>query len=88
MTSAEHEARCKALRGQMTESEAAIIADLSAAEAKLASLRTGAVECIPNNWLDPLLTGPNAVIHDSPPIEVEDLLNALRERVRALLGDG
>jgi hypothetical protein len=39
MTSHEHEARCRALRGGMTESEAAIIADLSVVEQDREDLR-------------------------------------------------
>jgi uncharacterized protein (UPF0335 family) len=39
MTSKEHEARCRALRGGMTESEAAIIADLSVVEQDREDLR-------------------------------------------------
>lgn len=43
---------------------------------------------VPTNWLDPLLTGPNAVI-SGPPFDCQDierLLKAVKERViRALL---
>lgn len=40
-------------------------------------------ELIPNNWLNPLLTGPNKVLGEQPwgcP-QIEALLNALRERM-------
>lgn len=43
-----------------------------------------ALDCIPSNWLDPLLTGPDAVIHKSPAPEIEALLNAVRARIKAL----
>jgi len=36
---------------------------------------------VPTNWTDSLLTGPNAVIHDAPPSEIEALLIAVRKRV-------
>jgi hypothetical protein len=36
---------------------------------------------IPWSWLDPLLTGPSAVIHKSPCPEVEALLNGVRKRL-------
>jgi hypothetical protein len=39
---------------------------------------------VPHTWLDPLLTGPSAVI-GNPPYTCEDierLLNAVKERVR------
>ena len=42
---------------------------------------------IPNNWLDPLLSGPKAVI-GMPPYDcrdIESLLNAIRARVDAAL---
>lgn len=42
-----------------------------------------ATQAIPANWLDPLLTGPNAVI-GHPPYnchDVERLFNALRARM-------
>ena len=42
---------------------------------------------IPDNWLDPLLTGPNAVI-GVPPYnckDIERLLVALKERIRTRL---
>ncbi len=42
-----------------------------------------AAQQVPHNWLDPLLTGPNAVgEYDS---KIEPLLIAIAERIRALL---
>ena len=49
--------------------------------------RTPYNDPIPTSWLDPLLTGPRAVI-GTPPYgcpDIERLLNALRIRVRAAL---
>lgn len=39
-------------------------------------------DCIPSSWLDPLLSGPTAVI-GNPPYngkDIERLLNAIRDR--------
>ena len=44
-----------------------------------------AIEIIPTNWLDPLLSGGQKVIHKSHPPEIERLLLALRERIRAAM---
>jgi hypothetical protein len=43
------------------------------------------LDCIPSNWLDPLLTGPAAVIHQYSCLEIEALLNSVRARIIALL---
>lgn len=42
------------------------------------------LSAVPNNWLDPLLTGPHAVIGEPPygDPDIERLMNAVRERVR------
>lgn len=43
-----------------------------------------AINAIPTSWLDPLLTGPHAVL-GQPPYnchDVERLLNALRDRMQ------
>ena len=44
-------------------------------------------EAIPSNWCDPLLTGPAAALpagkHTYTEADIERLLNAIRERVRA-----
>jgi len=48
------------------------------------------LDAIPSNWLDPLLSGPKAVI-GMPPYsgpDIERLLNAVRERVRQASNDG
>lgn len=42
------------------------------------------LDAIPTNWLDPLLTGDDKVIHKSPCPEVEALLKAVRARIAAL----
>ena len=38
---------------------------------------------IPTNWCDPLLTGPDAVIKESPCPEIEKLLKGVQARIRA-----
>jgi hypothetical protein len=46
-----------------------------------------AAECVPTNWLDPLLTGPNAVIPKDlniTPRHIEALLRGIQDRIRAL----
>lgn len=40
------------------------------------------LKAIPSNWLDPLLSGPDAVIKPMSGVGIERLLNAIRERVR------
>jgi len=40
--------------------------------------------CVPTTWLDPLLTGPNAVLGDFNAPNVEGLLQAIAARIRAL----
>jgi len=42
------------------------------------------VRLVPANWLDPLLTGPKAVIGKPPYYcpDIERLLNAVKERLR------
>lgn len=45
------------------------------------------LDTFPNNWLDPLLSGPASVL-GQPPFDcpaVERLINALRERVAAVM---
>jgi hypothetical protein len=39
--------------------------------------------CVPTNWCDPLLTGPNKV-GDLPARETEALLRGVQDRIRAL----
>jgi len=49
--------------------------------------RKRVIDAIPSNWLDPLLTGPTAVV-GKPPYNcehVEAILNAVRARVTAAL---
>jgi len=57
-----------------------------AAPAKKAR-REALEKLIPSNWCDPLLTGPDAALpagkHTYTPTDIERLLNAIRERVRA-----
>lgn len=43
-----------------------------------------ALDAIPTNWLDSLLTGPDKVINKSPCPEVEALLKAVRARITEL----
>lgn len=40
-------------------------------------------KCVPTNWLDPLLSGPNKV-GNMPARETEALLRAIQDRIRAL----
>ena len=42
-------------------------------------------EEVPTNWLDPLLTGPRAVIKDAPCPEIEALLLGVRKEILSLL---
>jgi hypothetical protein len=60
-------------------------AELDAAIAKARQETwAAAIECVPTNWLDTLLTGPDAVI-DEPPYacpEIEVLLRAVITRMR------
>lgn len=39
---------------------------------------------VPTSWLDPLLTGPQRTIIDSPCPEIEALLRGIQARIRAL----
>lgn len=41
------------------------------------------IDCVPNNWLDPLLTGPNKIIGKEPFTcrDIENILNAIRKRM-------
>lgn len=44
------------------------------------------LDAIPTTWLDPLLTGPDAIA--KPPYtctDIERLMNAVRERVKAIV---
>ncbi len=59
------------------------IAKAAALDARDNRLRKALRDAVPSNWLDPLLTGPKAVI-GQPPYgcqDIERLLNAVRERV-------
>lgn len=43
------------------------------------------INCIPTNWLDPLLTGKDKILPDGynyNPKDIEKLLSALKERVK------
>lgn len=51
-----------------------------------ADLRSDILAAIPDTWLDPLLTGPTAVIRDPiTPKQIEGLLNRIRESVSSVL---
>lgn len=53
------------------------------AAAAVAMERKRAAACVPTNWLDPLLTGPQAVIASGIDEEsIERLLLTIRERIR------
>jgi hypothetical protein len=64
-----------------------IIQHLRDQEAEIARLR-GVADRIPTNWLDPMLTGPSAVLkgYDYKGPDIERLLNAIRARITAHLG--
>ena len=50
-----------------------------------------AEKVVPANWLDPLLTGPNAILQGHGPWgcpDIERLLQALRAAIRALKETG
>lgn len=50
-------------------------------------VKEAAADCVPSNWLDSLLTGPNKVLPGSGKYsgpDIERLLNAIRERIRSL----
>lgn len=46
--------------------------------------RQQVLDAIPANWLDPLLSGDDKVIHKSPCPEIEALLRAMRARIAEL----
>jgi len=42
------------------------------------------IDCLPTNWLDPMLTGKNAVLGKNPwgcP-DIENLINAIRKKMK------
>lgn len=52
-------------------------------------LMLAVIRAVPDNWLDSLLTGPNAVV-GAPPYgcpDIEALCKAIRERIRTVFGD-
>jgi hypothetical protein len=52
--------------------------------------RRAIIDAVPDNWLDPLLTGPEAVIGKQGPYtarDIENVLRAIRERVIAAVGE-
>jgi hypothetical protein len=62
-------------------------ADLSEARLEVGRIK----DAIPTNWLDPLLTGPNAVIGEPPytGLDIERLLQAIKKRIEhPTPGDG
>ncbi len=62
----------------------------AAARAKEILLAEELIKCVPSSWLDPLLTGPDAVVGPPPwnCLQVESLLNGIRKRMRAALTEG
>lgn len=54
----------------------------------LSEERRRLVACVPDSWLDSLLTGPDAVLTGAPGTwacpDIENLLRAIRERMEAL----
>lgn len=51
--------------------------------------RKAILDCVPKNWLDPLLTGANGGLGDEPygyP-DIERLLSAIRGRLTAVLSN-
>jgi len=47
------------------------------------------IECVPDSWLDSLLSGPTAVIGRGPYSgdDIERLCKAIRERMRGVIAD-
>jgi hypothetical protein len=64
--------------------ERALAAEAQLSQAKAAALEEAA-RCVPSNWCDSMLTGPDKVAEfdDGPAVEL--LLNAVRNRIRALI---
>lgn len=50
-------------------------------------MREKVIEAMPNTWLDPLLSGPKAVIKTSDNREIERLLTAVGNRIWSLPTD-
>lgn len=53
------------------------------------ALAADLINCIPTNWLDPLLTGDNKVLHGGysyTPSDIEKLLIAIRKRMEKTVG--
>lgn len=44
-------------------------------------------KCVPTTWLDPLLSGPEKVAEFHVGADVEKLLRAVRDRIRALASE-
>jgi len=56
---------------------------MSKVDRKVLRLIGAVKDAVPHTWLDPLLTGPKAVIGEHPFSckDIENLLNAIRERI-------
>jgi len=69
----------------LRDGTAMVVIKPSSGERKIAEDLIG---CIPTNWSDPLLTGPDKVLRSTQPYRVEDierLLKALRKRMKEKL---
>lgn len=62
--------------------EAKANAHLLAASWEMREALEGVDKCVPTNWLDPLLTGPKAVVAKSDCREIEALLRGIQDRIR------
>jgi hypothetical protein len=78
-------ATLQALRKSDYDSAVKANARAEMAERKGEEMRKAVLDCIPSNWLDPLLTGPSAVIHKFSCPEIEALLNGVKARISAAL---
>lgn len=70
MTELEHADRLAAVRADRQESNRALIEECAA--------------CVPTNWLDPLLSGPEKIADFKDGPAIERLLTAIRQRILAL----
>lgn len=72
-------------QARLDQIEAALAGHGQAAPTMTAEqMREACVKAIPDNWLDPLLTGPEKKISKSPDAEIQALCVALRARLRSI----
>jgi hypothetical protein len=54
---------------------------VDAVQKAVAAEREACADCVPANWLDPLLTGPSAVVGNLGASNVEAILKAVKARI-------